>query len=272
MSSDYSSRLREQLAAYKRLKLIAPGDRVADAAVPHTHVLDREDYRSNILPLIRERFWSWFDAQSPSIALDAAFHHLDSKQAMAFNLFFPFVSAGRVDRRLQKVLGLAERDYHARFGVVVDSAEGATFDFYMEAASGEKIFFDLTLSEGEFGSCADDEGQREKLERVYLPHLQGHVDQKWLAPTAFFGNYQVMRKLSYLGRHPDSGIVFVLPKANERLKDAEENLKHIVSKTLAPRVAILYLEYLVERIIAATAGDGSLHAHFLEFRDKYICL
>lgn len=271
--SDYSSRLREQLAAYKRLKLVGIGNRVASgepAAYPH--VLDRDSYRGNILPFIRERFWSWFDAQGEVTALHASFHHLDSIQAMAFNLFFPFVSEGKVDRRLLKVLGLAEGDYRGHFGKVLDTTEETTFDFYMEAASGEKIFFDAYLAEDAFGSCADDEPHREKLERHYLPHLQGHVDQKWLAPTTFFGHYQVMRKLSYLGRHPDSGIVFILPKANERLKDAEENLKHIVSKTLAPRVAILYLEYLVERILAATADDASLTAHFLELRDRYVCL
>jgi hypothetical protein len=202
----------------------------------------------------------------------AAYNHPVPTRAMAFDLFSAFLKEGRVDPRLLKVLGIAGGEYEGRFEQVLDSDENTRFVFYMEADTGMRIFFDVKLAEQGFGACADDERHRDALDRHYRPHLRDHVDAKWLEPAKFFGNYEVMRNLSYLGRYPESGMVFIYPKANESLKDAEEEIKHIVSKTLAPRVAILYLEYLVERVLEATADDPGLHEHFLAFRDKYICL
>jgi hypothetical protein len=275
MDPTYSQKLLAQLAVYKRKVLsgTVDGTRTHDGeARPHAHVLPRQNFQVNILPGIREPFWQWFEAQAPKLELHESFHHLDSTQAMAFNLFFPFLKEGRVDPRLLNVLGIKSGEYEGHFEKVLDPAEKTNFDFYMEANSGERIFFELKLSEDGFGACADDEPHRDKLEHHYRPHLKDHVDAKWLEPAKFFGNYQVMRNLSYLGRYPDSGMAFIFPKANECLKEAEEELKHIVSKTLAPRVAILYLEYLVERILEATADDATLHEHFLAFRNKYICI
>jgi hypothetical protein len=140
----------------------------------------------------------------------------------------------------------------------------------MEAPSGRRYFFDLKLSESAFGSCADDKPHRQKAERHYLPHLHGLVDTRWLEPAAFFANYEVLSNLSYLGRHPDSGLVFIFPKANERLMTADETIKKIVSKRLAPRVAILYLEYVVARILTSVDDDETLRRHFLDFQAKYI--
>jgi hypothetical protein len=202
----------------------------------------------------------------------AAYDHPAPTRAMAFDLFSPFLDEGRVDARLLKVLGVSGDGYRGEFDKVLDPEENTRFIFYNQADSGMRIFFDVKLAEEGFGACADDERQRDALDRHYRPHLRDHVDAKWLEPAKFFGNHEVLRNLSYLGRYPDSGMVFIYPKANECLKDAEEEIKHIVSRTLAPRVAILYLEYLVERMLEATADDPGLHEHLLAFRDKYICL
>jgi hypothetical protein len=275
MNPTYSQKLLAQLVVYKRKALpgAADGTRTHDGeARPHGHVLPRESFQANILPGIREPFWQWFEAQAPRLTLRESFHHLDSTQAMAFNLFFPFLEEGRVASRLLKVLGVQDGEYQGHFEKVLDPEENTSFAFCMQADPGETLFFDVKLSDEGFGVCADDEGHGEKLERHYRPHLKDHVDAKWLAAPKFVENYELMRKLSYLGRYPNSGMAFILPKANERLKDAEEEIKHIVSKALAPRVAILYLEYLVERILEATADDATLHEHFLAFRDKYICI
>lgn len=185
--------------------------------------------------------------------------------AMTNDLFSPFMQNGRVDARLLRALGIPEGDYEGHFGKVLDPAEGTVFDFCMESDSGRRYFFDTKLSEAVFGSSADDDRNREKLERHYRPHLHERVDAKWLEPAAFFAHCEVLGHLSYLGRYADSGVVFVFPKANAGLMEAEETIKQIVSKTLAPRVAVLYLEYLVGRILEAVEEDAALRAHFLRF-------
>jgi hypothetical protein len=189
---------------------------------------------------------------------------------MAFDLFSPFVAEGRVDSRLLEVLGLGEGDYSGTFEKVLHPQENTSFDFYLEADGGLRIFFDVKRSGESFGICDDDERNRSKLEQDYKPHLAGLVDSKWLQPDNFFANYEVLRNLSYLGRYPDSGVVFIFPKANEALMKADGVIKQIVSKSLAPRVAILYLEFLVERILEAVADDEPLRRHYLSFRDKYV--
>ena len=194
---------------------------------------------------------------------------MSPSEAMAFELFSPFLQNGRVEARLLRALGIPAGDYEGRFEEVLDASENGSFDFYMEAKSGRRYFFDVKLSEPGFASCTDDEQHREKLERHYRPHLRERVDAKWLEPATFFANYEVLRRLSYLGRYSDSGLVFLFPRSNEHLLNAQETIKHIVSKTLAPRVASFYLEYLVERILAAAGDDEALRKHFLEFREKY---
>jgi len=193
--------------------------------------------------------------------------------AWAFKLFSFFVREGGVDPRLLQVLGIPrETRYEGHFGKVLDREEATAFDFYMEGESGRRIFFDLKLAETGFARGADDERHRYGLERLYRPHLQEHVDEKWLEPATVLAHYEVLRKLSYLGRHADSGLVFIFPRANKHLMAAETPIKQIVSKRLAPRLAIFYLEYLVERILAAVADDESLRRHFLKFRDQYVAI
>ena len=193
----------------------------------------------------------------------------DASQAMALDLFSPFLQSGQADKRLLRALGIPAGDYEAHFEKVLDPAESTTFDFYLEAKSGRRYFFDVKLSETSFGSCDDDDRQREKLERHYRPHLHERVDAKWLEPALFFANCEVLGHLSYLGRYDESGVVFIFPKSNEGLMKAEETIKQIVSKTLAPRVALLYMEYLVGRILEAVADDDTLRERFLKFAAKH---
>ena len=191
-------------------------------------------------------------------------------RATAFELFSPFLQRSPVDERLLRALGIPADDYEGHFDKILDPAEGTAFDFYMEAKSGRRIFFDLKLPEAAFESCADDAPHRKKAERQYLPHLNGLVDTRWLQPAEFFANYEVLSKLSYLGRYADSGMVFIFPKTDSRLMAIDETIKKIVSKTLAPRVAILYLEYVVSRILTLVHDDDTLRRHFLDFQARYI--
>ena len=190
---------------------------------------------------------------------------------LAFELFSPFLVSGTVDERLLQALGIAPTDeYSGELDKVVDPAEGTRFDLYLEGKSGRRIFFDVKLAETRFGAREDDAAQPARFERHCRAHLEEHVDAKWLAPPACFENDELLRKVSYLGRYPDSGLAFIFPRADTSLREAEKTIKQIVSKSLAPRVAIFYLEYLVERILNAVESDPQVRGHFLQFRDRHI--
>lgn len=272
----YRDRLTQRLLAYKAASLPGLEDGVwshRGTLKAYPHILPKEQYRLNILPGIRDRFWSWLENAKPRISRHRYFHHLNSSQAMAFNLFFPLVEEDtrRVDPRLLKAIGLpADVPYTGHFEKVFDRDENTNFDFYLEEPAGKKVFFELKLSEAEFGSCRNDPRHCRKLEEHYRPWLTDHVDALWLEHSTFFKHYQILRNVSYLGRHPESGLVFIFPKANESLAESENAIKRIVSKSLAPRVAILYLEYLVARLLTLTEDDTALHEHFLRLKEKYV--
>lgn len=194
---------------------------------------------------------------------------------MAVDLFVPFmnVSTGQADARLLECLGLPPiLQYQGAFQKLLDEKEGTRFDFYLEEAGGQKIFFNLKLAESTFGSCENDAEHRQRFDRDCRPFLFDHVDGEWLRDETSCQHDRILRHVAYLGRYPDSGLVFIYPKANESLTDSDNVIKRIVSKSLAPRVAILYLEPLITRILKVTEGDAVLHAHFLEFREKYLVL
>ena len=195
----------------------------------------------------------------------------DASHAIASDLFSPFVREGAVDERLLRVLGLGTNvGYSGSLDTVLHTEEGTRFDLQLEATNGQRIFIDLKPSGARFETCDDDERRRAKLKDECEPYLAGAVDAKWLTPEAFCANYEVIRRLSYLGRYADSGVAFIFPRASEALMKSGDVIKQVVSKSLAPRVAILYLEYLVERILEQVAADEPLRRHYLAFRDRYV--
>src|SRR5690242_9119482 len=135
---DYQDRLTRQLRDYKARHSPALEDgNGSGAGEPSTSpdILPKDQYRLNILSGIRERFWRWFETVDLPLTRDPFFHHLNSSQALAFNLFFPFVdeSTKRVDSRLLQALGLsADLSYVGEFEKVLDRAENTSFDFYLE--------------------------------------------------------------------------------------------------------------------------------------------
>ena len=201
--------------------------------------------------------------------------HPAGSTAAAFELFSPFVAetTARIDPRLLQALGVTpDVPYSASFDRKAEEDAGTTFDFDLEAADGRRIFFDLKLEDDRFQECANDAGNRRSIEQRYLPHLIEHVDTSWLLPESFAQHYEILSKLSWLGRYPASGFVFIFPGSRTDLKESETAIKRIVSKSLAPRVAILYLEYLLARILTLTEDDAPLHEHYVRFKEKYVVL
>jgi hypothetical protein len=239
---DYQTRLNRHLMGYKakRLSGLEDGTWAYRGEVrSYAHILPSNQFQLNILPRIRDRFWNWFPTVKPPITTHQFFHHLNSSQALAFNLFFPFVDEAtrRLDSRLLQALKLStDLPYTGEFEKVLDRHENTNFDFYLQGSSEHRVFVEVKLSEREFGSCPNDERHRQKLNKYYRPLLTEHVDPEWIDHTTFFTHYQILRNLYYLARHPRSSLIFIFPKRNETLAEAEETIRRIVSRSLAPRV------------------------------------
>ncbi len=220
--SGYAERLRGHLSAYKRQRLGVDGDGIdVRHHVAYPHLLPRELYRLNVLETIRAEFWKyWCELeQGPRgrrIRLHPGFHHLNSSQALAFNLFFPFFGLADADPSvLLEGFGIPETDIHGwAFEAVPDRTESTNFDFLAMLGTGGRLLVEVKFSEGEFGSCKADDVHRRKFEDIYLPRLRSKVEPDLLVEDAFFQNYQLLRNIIALQPQTADSLVLLMPKAN----------------------------------------------------------
>ena len=146
---------------------------------PSSHILPISKTELNIIPSIRERFWRWFIDQE--IALHRYFHHLNSSQALCFNLFFPLLVEG--SRGLNSLLtslgvpGAAGAD--GAFEFVPDPNENTHFDFMIALGPRARVYFEIKYTEAMFSSAIQDAEHLSKFERVYRPRLDGRLDERF---------------------------------------------------------------------------------------------
>ena len=102
------------------------------------------------------------------------FHHLNSSQALAFNLFFPYFGMPHGSAEpLLRGLGLEPRPVHAwAFEEVPEPQEGTNFDFFVAFGSGQRLLVEAKLTETEFGTREADDAHRRKLTELYRPRLE----------------------------------------------------------------------------------------------------
>src|SRR5438094_9661392 len=101
----YQATLQEHLARYakRRLGIFEQG---TYRGRPYSHVLPSGLRFLNLLESIRAELQDYLRAH-PSITPHPDFHHLNSSQAFAFNLFYPFFAAGGDQARaLSAALGV----------------------------------------------------------------------------------------------------------------------------------------------------------------------
>lgn len=268
--NDYVAELRAHLAKYKRSRLGVSEDGVWEhTGASYPHILPQSLQKLNILETYRAEFWESLPAWNPAVKLHRDFHHLNSSQAMAFNLLFPLTST-RAQRILLDALGLVGDIEQAKFEEVVDPHEGTNFDFVLTLKSRARVFFELKLSESTFGSTADDSSHQEKFRTIYQPRLVGKVTDECLKPDLFFRNYQVLRSICHLNAGSPDQLYFIVPQKNSRLANIKSFLASHLEASIKEQVRLMYLEELSGEIVDLCVDDGMLRAHFLLFREKYV--
>jgi hypothetical protein len=151
--SIFAHQMKAHLARYKRDHLNVEVDGLwRRNQRSYEHILPQELLRLNVLESIRDAFWSYHDANSATLALHTDFHHLNSSQAFAFNLFFPWANTASARDHLLSVLGLGgERIARWAFEHMPDPAERTTVDLYLDLVSGRQVLIEVKLTEEHFG-------------------------------------------------------------------------------------------------------------------------
>jgi hypothetical protein len=168
--SDFERRAKQWLSDYKLSILNVQEDgsfTYRGHNLPYAHILPRKQYNLIILPSFRQDFWGWFSGQD--ISLNQYFHHLNSSQALCFNLFFPLLTGnGRGLAALLCSLGiLGFPAPGAAFEFKAHDVENTHFDFMIPLQSTGRVHFEVKYTEAGFGVAKADTEHLAKFQTLY---------------------------------------------------------------------------------------------------------
>ena len=269
--SNYAQTLQRHLAAYKisRLGVKETGTFVHKGRELHyAHILPRDQRWLNILEPIRAEVRKYVERR-PDLKLHKYFHHLNSSQAFAFNLFFPYFEQTN-SSALLSAMGI-----HGEFAgwqpeYVADAQEGTNVDVMWKAPSGAKTFCEVKLSERKFGVAKDDRRHRQKLDEIYRPVLAGHCAPELLEPQGFFARYQLLRNVWLAAKDPEASVVFLVPRANSALWTQLGPFIELLAPALARRVRAVAIEDVLASLASSAHVPAKLTGYSELVREKYV--
>ncbi len=269
--AQYQAALRVHLARYKksRLGVDEPG-LFERTGKPYSHILPSRLRRLNLLEAIREEFEE-YRSSHPAVRLHRDFHHLNSSQALAFNLFFPYFNAGGgAAGALAGSMGAPAPTDQWHFEHVPDPAEGTNVDVAWRSASGAWTFCEVKLSEGDFGTAKPDARHKKKLESVYRKRLLHLVQPELLELNALCQNYQLLRNISFLESATVSDVVFLVPAANEALSVSFRRVERSLKPAVRKRVHLVFLEDVLRSLRADPKVSPELRVFAGALSEKYV--
>lgn len=265
--SNYLTELRAHLARYKKEFLAVPEHGTHSyrgRERSYEHILPRQKQWLNILEPFREELRSFIE-ENPGLKLHKDFHHLNSSQAFAFNLFYPYFEYGGADNLL-RAMGLKAGLSSWRPELVVDVRENTSADVAWMDSEKNWTYCEVKLSEQEFGTAKNDQRHREKLEKIYAPDLYRHFDPAFLTEARFFSRYQIFRNLWLAARESAASVVFLLPRANTKLWPPLNDVLSGLCSSLRSRVHVV----AIEDVLAELVEDVQLPARLVSYADLLV--
>jgi hypothetical protein len=266
----FRSQTLRRLTLYKRdvLKIHEDGIWLKNQRA-YPHILPISERRLNILPAFRDEFWKWF--ADKEIRLHGDFHHLNSSQALCFNLFFPFLmQRDQGVAPILKALSLAGSPIAgASFEFVPDNIEGTNFDFMIPLDAGRRVYFEVKYTESRFGSAKEDDEHLRKFHSIYSSRTAARFEVPFCTPSGFLKNYQILRNLWHLDLTSGDTAVFLFPRANKSLGRAEGTVRSCLLERFRSRVIVAYIEDLVSALSSDPQVGESKDA-LSQFRQKYL--
>lgn len=267
MSIQYTETLRAQLAQYKREELKVSEDGLwVRNGLAYPHILPAPVSDLNLCAPLRAELLALI-AQRPSWTRHRDFHHLNSSQAMCWNLLMPALVVPGGLKALGAALVTPTAIEDVDFETILDTAELTNFDSVLNLQGGGRVHIEAKLTENEFGSAKPNEERLRKLTETYIPRLRGKVPDRLLEAEGFFANYQLLRNLSYL-RGADDRLLLLLPRAHAGLVHQAEVFRNSVLPPWQSQVALVFMEDLIERLEQMLHGGA--RRHYGECRRKYV--
>jgi len=269
---EFQQRAKRWLSAYKRDVLGVEEDGIwVRNREAHPHILPKKEQRLNILPRFRDEFWEWFPGQRINLHRD--FHHLNSSQALCFNLFFPLMKGdGKGLVTLLSAMGIAGLPKAGTsFEYEPYPDEHTCIDFSVLLQSGARVNFEIKYTESGFGSAKADSEHSGKFKKVYESRLIGRFTESFCCEAEFLKHYQIARNVWHLNEAAGDIAVFLFPKANTCLRQQEPIIRACALEPFRSRIRIVYLEDLIRDLRECLAGtDTQQGQHLREFSARYL--
>lgn len=224
----------------------------------YQHILPNEEYHKNIIingfgdNLIKRIFSDGFKKHT-------GFHHLNSSQALAFNLFSPLIEINKLELILKQI-GIVDVVNSSKFEHIENKEEYTNFDFYIRGTV-RKYFFEVKYTEDNFASTSDDKSHQEKYEKIYKNDLNKISD---ITREYFFKKYQLWRNLLYCKNN--DVVIFVLPRFRiDLINKIEVEMKLLKNDK---QVKVLFMDDICS--LFSSSDDVRLKNHYNEFKRKYL--
>jgi hypothetical protein len=181
-----------------------------------------------------------------------SFCHLNSSQAFAFYLFFPFFG-GDSHSKDTLLRAFGQNGPLGEWGpeFIPVEAEKTNIDVTWVKPSG-RTFCEVKLSESGFGKARDDDRHRAKIQDLYSEVLRGHVDDSVLDVPTFLDSYQFLRNLWHSVRVEGSQLIFFLPREHSALWHQLTKLLERVTEPTRSSIRGVAIEDVLETL----AGEG----------------
>ncbi len=186
------------------------------------------------------------------------FNHLNSSQALALNLFGPFV----IEKKLNLITEWINPGLDvigSDFECIYDEVEGTNFDFYIKGKN-QDIFFEVKYTEDNFASAKKDSNHIAKYDSVYKERLSKICS---IERDEFFSKYQLLRNVIYSNK---GFIVFVIPEFRTDLSENVDSVKKLVNCSEKIR------KLSIDEICRIGKEDAVLNSggHYDAFHEKYL--
>jgi hypothetical protein len=270
----YRDTLLAHLVDYKKMTLgiSQPGTFHYDGRdVERDHILPKQALWSNLLEPARLLVRDYMEAH-PRLRLHPYFHHLNSSQAFAFNLFFPYFEGGdQAAATLLRALGQHGNLVNWEPEAIPHSHEGTHLDALWTTSEPLTTLCEVKLSEADYGKVDGDERRMLKLGDYYRPVLEQHLIEEALEAVTFFESYQVYRNIWHLVHTcPSPGrLLFLLPRANADLWSALDRALAMIRTDTRKRIEVLSVEELLTRLAADNSAPTNLRGYPELLGNKY---
>lgn len=247
--------IKEHLASYKvdKLQIVENGTWWKNNK-EYQHILPKDKYMDNIINKgFQKELINYINVKD----LHLGFHHLNSSQALALNLFGPLITTNRLSI-IGDLLQIEILDNSkSEFEYIENSNENTNFDYFIKD-NNFNVYFEVKYTENKFGNAKDDNEHQEKYLQIYKDKL-GKIAN--ITRKQFFNDYQLWRNILY---SPNGYIVFVVPSFRKDLIAIIETAK----EKLINKQNIKVLR--IEDIISKCKQIDILKDHYCEFENKYL--